>query len=128
MLQVLDPAWAEADDQSFDQPGKKDRCSRRVRVGPIVPLLALIRNVGTVSGRLQRSKSMNSATRMGLAGEVDDGPGIDGEVRITDFDVLKVVGRGGFGKVMQVRKIDGGQVSHGLQLQSLLRTSAAAVC
>jgi hypothetical protein len=65
---------------------------------------------------------MNMAQALALASADDDASAAGAEsapdeeggaVRITDFEVLRVVGRGGFGKVMQVVKIDTGQVRGG---------------
>jgi hypothetical protein len=43
----------------------------------------------------------------------------EGAVQLKDFDILHVVGKGGFGKVMQVKKIDDGQI---FALKSMLKS------
>jgi hypothetical protein len=42
----------------------------------------------------------------------DDVPGEDHKVGVKDFKIAKVVGRGSFGKVMLVKKIDTGKPFH----------------
>merc|ERR1712065_69576 len=66
-----------------------------------------------------KGKGKNKATASGSASGDDSGSGDDsvlyskntsGKINIDDFDLIKVVGKGSFGKVMQVRKKDTGQL------------------
>jgi serine/threonine protein kinase len=79
---------------------------------------------GAAGGVLSDFGSSTSAEQLGAGAEavvLEDehlSPTAQGCTTISDFEVLNLVGQGGFGKVMQVRKRDSGQI---FALKSMLK-------